>query len=268
MSQVRLIAMDVDGTLYDRPGTISEVNLSALHAAQEKGVVVAIATGRTPANMLMSTRELGLFCPVVGSNGTHVVDENNRLLFEHVMDHKAAVEAQYRLSQLDTEYNVVTRDTLCMSRADNSYKLNTAECAKLASYGQQCLFGPEHAKACAREKVNKMFAYNCADIEAVRRALSDIPGIYLSRSGNDNVEIMPVGADKALGVRALASHYGISMNDVMTMGDEMNDYEMISAAGWGVAMGNAVPALKMACRYVTENCRDHGVSCAIWRYVL
>lgn len=268
MSRVRLIAMDVDGTLYDRPGTISEVNLAALHAAQQKGVVVAIATGRTPANMLMSTRELGLYCPVVGSNGTHVVDENNSLLFEYVMDSAAAQEAQYRLSHLDTEYNVVTADTLCMSRADNSYKLNTEECAKLASYGQQCLFGPENAAACAKGRVNKMFAYNCRDIEDVRRALSDIPGIYLSRSGKDNVEIMPVGADKALGVRALARHFGIDMGDVMTMGDEMNDLEMIRAAGWGVAMGNAVPALKKEACYVTEHCHDHGVSCAIWRYVL
>ena len=268
MSFVRLIAMDVDGTLYDRPGTISEVNLAALHKAQEKGVTVAIATGRTPANMLMSTRALGLYCPVIGSNGTHVVDENNNLIFEYLMATEAAKEAQYRLSQLDTEYNVVTVDTLCMSHRDNSYKLTKAECDGLLQYGQKCLYGQENARICAGEKVNKLFAYNCADIDAVRAALSDIPGIYLSRSGKDNVEIMPVGADKALGVRALADCCNISMNDVMTMGDEMNDLEMIRAAGWGVAMGNAVEALKKEACYVTEHCHDHGVSCAIWRYVL
>ena len=106
MSRIRLIALDVDGTLYDRPNGISEENLAALHAAQEQGVVVAIATGRTPANMLMRSREMGLYCPIVGSNGTHIVDENNKLLYEYTMDTKAAQEAQYRLSQLDTEYKV------------------------------------------------------------------------------------------------------------------------------------------------------------------
>ena len=268
MSRIRLIALDVDGTLYDRPNGISEENLAALHAAQEQGVVVAIATGRTPANMLMRSREMGLYCPIVGSNGTHIVDEDNKLLYEYTMDTKAAQEAQYRLSQLDTEYNVVTTDALCMSRIENSYKLEVQEYKKLTAYGQQCLFGQEEAAKCAKGRVNKMFAYNCRDIEEVRRALSDIPGIYLSRSGRDNIEIMPVGADKAKGVKALADCYGISMNDVMTMGDEMNDYEMIVSAGWGIAMGNAVPQLKAAARYVTAHCHDHGVACAVWRYVL
>ena len=268
MPTIKLIAMDVDGTLYNSRGQISKENIAAMRAAQEKGVVVAIATGRTPANMMVATREAGLLCPVIGTNGTHVVDENNRILFQHFMDPAAAVEAQERLSKLDTEYNVVTSDALCMSKQDTTYPMEKSFYDQLAAFGQECLFGPENARECARRRVHKMFAYNCADIQAVRDALRDIPGIYLSQSGSGNVEVMPVGADKILGVEALARHYGIAMKDVMTLGDEMNDYGMISGAGWGIAMGNAIPAIKQIARYVTQTCDQHGVAAAIWRYAL
>ena len=184
------------------------------------------------------------------------------------LDPAAAVEAQARLARLDTEYNVVTSDALCMSKLDTTYPMEKSFYEKLAFFGQECLFGQENARECARRKVHKMFAYNCADIQAVRDALRDIPGIYLSQSGSGNVEIMPVGADKILGVQAMAEHYHIAMKDVMTLGDEMNDYGMISGAGGGTAMGNAIPAIKKAARYVTETCNDHGVACAIWRYAL
>lgn len=268
MPTIRMIAMDVDGTLYNSRSVISQENIEAMKAAQEKGIIVAIATGRTPANMMVATREVGLHCPVIGTNGTHVVDAENNIIFQRFMDPQAAIEAQKRLSEMDTEYNVVTSDALCMSKAHNAYNMDKSFYDKLALFGQECLSGPENAWQCARRHVNKLFAYNCADIQAVRDALKDIPGIYLSQSGKDNVEIMPIGADKVLGIQAMAAHYGIAMKDVMTLGDEMNDLGMIRAAGWGIAMGNATKAVKDAARYVTETCDDHGVARAIWRYAL
>ena len=74
--------------------------------------------------------------------------------------------------------------------------------------------------------------------------------------------------DKATGVRMLAKHYGIPMEQVMTLGDHENDIPMLKIAGYGIAMGNGTENAKAAARYVTDTHDHHGLAKAIRKWAL
>ena len=89
--------------------------------------------------------------------------------------------------------------------------------------------------------------------------LKGIPGISVTRSGRQNFEIMPAQVNKVRGITVLCRRYGIGMDRVMCIGDEMNDLEMIRAAGVGVAMGNADERIKNVAKYHTASNNDDGI---------
>ena len=104
--------------------------------------------------------------------------------------------------------------------------------------------------------------------EEIRKGLEDIPGIELTRSGPRNVEINPIGVNKARGIEELAGHFGISLSQVMTLGDEENDIPMLKAAGYGVAMKNGSEDAKAAARFITDSNNDGGWAKAVRKYAL
>ena len=83
-----------------------------------------------------------------------------------------------------------------------------------------------------------------------------------------NIEIMPAGMDKGKGVRDMARAMGVSMDQVMALGDENNDIPMLRAAGFGVAMGNASEETKNAARFITASNAEEGFALALETYVL
>ncbi len=269
MSGVRLIAMDVDGTLVDRYNRISPANLEAIRAARQRGIIAAIATGRIPAVMHDIMHAHGISCPVVGINGTYVTDERCGTICEHFLPRDSALQALRILADMQIRFAINARGVVCESTEERSYSVDPSFLGRLKQFGVQVMFGLDSAFRCMEEKpVYKIIASSREKIQAVRDALAEIPGLSLSRSWYDNVEIMPEGIDKGTGVKALADHYGVPMEDVMALGDELNDLPMIKAAGWGIAMGNADESVKKSARFITDDYEADGVAKAIRRYAL
>jgi Cof subfamily protein (haloacid dehalogenase superfamily) len=116
-------------------------------------------------------------------------------------------------------------------------------------------------------KTNK-FSVNFPDIAAQQRAFPEFVNrndVYVSSSEPRNIEIMPLGTSKGAALQIIAERLGIDMKNVMALGDNLNDIEMISYAGYGVAMGNAVDAVKEKADWVTASCDEDGVALAIER---
>jgi hydroxymethylpyrimidine pyrophosphatase-like HAD family hydrolase len=93
----------------------------------------------------------------------------------------------------------------------------------------------------------------------------------LTRRGNydsDEIALMHPGCSKASAVRALAAHFDIALEQVMALGDNNNDIQMLRTVGWGVAMGHAPDAVKAAAQAITTSNREDGVALAIERYAL
>ena len=265
---VRLIATDIDGTLLNRQGVISERNLRAIHAARERGILVAIASGRFPENVFVLLERYGLRLPIIGENGARVTDEALRLLSERVMAPKAAEETLETLISLGSDYFIFGDRAICTSTDGMVHHSELSQGERMKELGFRYYHGPKEARELIQGSVHKFFVCDNKPLAQVRQALQRIPEIDLTQSSARNIEIMPSGVDKGRGVADLANALGIPMEQVMTLGDESNDIPMLRAAGYGVAMGNGSEEAKRAARFVTDTNANDGFAKAIEKYAL
>ena len=265
---IGLIATDIDGTLLNDQEVISPANLRAIRAAQARGAVFAIASGRFPENVYVMTREYGLSCPIIGSNGARVLDENRQVLAEHPMDGAAARQVLDKLISFGADFFLFGAEALCTSRKDLLHHSELDFGDRIPALGFSYLRGLDAAKRMMETKVYKFYVCDNVPLGPVWEALRAVPAVDLTRSSPRNLEVMPRGVDKALGVRNLAARLGVPMERVMTLGDENNDLSMIRAAGFGIAMGNATEEVKRAAYFVTDTNDRDGLAKAIQRFVL
>ena len=269
MPLIRLIATDVDGTLLNSQLKIPDRNLRAIHAAQEKGITVAISSGRFPENVYVLLQDYGLCCPIIGTNGADVIDEKLNRLSEACIAPDAALYALRELIRLGSDYFMFARQAICTSRETRKHHSELSFGDRIRALGFTYYHGPEEALTLAGLGIaHKIFVCDNVPLNRVREALGGIPGIDLTQSSANNIEVMPQGADKGIGVRALAAALGIPMDQVMTLGDEGNDIPMLRAAGYGIAMANGSAEAKAAAKYVTDTNDECGFAKAIERFAL
>ena len=106
------------------------------------------------------------------------------------------------------------------------------------------------------------------DIERARKELEEIPGLVLTGSLGNNIEINAQGIDKGIGMIELGHRLGIDRDEIMACGDGDNDLEMLKAVGFGVAMGNAEESVKAVADYVTDTNEEEGVAKAVEKFAL
>ena len=269
MPLIRLIATDVDGTLLNSQLKIPDRNLRAIHAAQEKGITVAISSGRFPENVYVLLQDYGLCCPIIGTNGADVIDEKLNRLSEACIAPDAALYALRELIRLGSDYFMFARQAICTSRETRKHHSELSFGDRIRALGFTYYHGPEEALTLAGLGIaHKIFVCDNVPLNRVREALGGIPGIDLTQSSANNIEVMPQGVDKGIGVRALADALGIPMDQVMTLGDEGNDIPMLRAAGYGIAMANGSAEAKAAANYVTDTNDECGFAKAIERFAL
>lgn len=265
---IRLIASDVDGTLLNSRGEISPENLAAIRAAQEAGIVFAIASGRFPENVYVRIRPYGLSCPIIGINGCHITDEHMQPLFTAAMEQAAAEEVMQVLFDANAEFFLFTTHAICTSHVDLPHHSEVSNPDEIKALGFSYFHGQQEMKACLNQPVHKFYICEGNPSHPLWHRLNQIPGIALTQSGDNNIEVIPAGVDKARGVYELARHLGISMDQVMTLGDHENDIPMLTAAGYGIAMGNATDNARKAARFITDTNDRHGLAKAIYTYAL
>lgn len=265
---IRLIATDVDGTLLDSRGKIPPENLRAIRAAQEKGIIFAIASGRFPENVYVLLQDVGLSCPIIGTNGANNMDEHRHVLSQHFLPSYIALQVMELLNRHGADYFIFNPALICTSSTARLHHSELSYKEKLDPLGVLYTHGLEAALECCRGPVQKFFVCNNVPLAGLREELKTIPGILLTQSSPSNIEVMPEGIDKGQGVRDMAEAYGIPLSQVMTLGDEENDIPMLRIAGYGTAMGNASAKAKAAARYITDTNDNFGLAKAIKKYAL
>ena len=269
MPPIKLIATDIDGTLVSNQGIITERSLRAIRSAKEKGITVAIATGRFPENAYMLLEDYGLRLPIIGVNGARVVDESLREISSHEMDREAVRQTLNVLLNAGSDFFIFGDHAICTATPQRKHHSELSQGDRIKALGFQYYHGKEEVEEfIAHHAVYKFFVCDNMPLPPIRQALSAVPGIDLTQSGYNNIEIMPAGVDKGQGVRDLAAVMGISMNEVIALGDQSNDIPMLKAAGWGVAMGNASEETKSAARFVTASYAEEGFAKALETYAL
>jgi Cof subfamily protein (haloacid dehalogenase superfamily) len=260
---VRLLALDLDGTLLDPAGTVTPRSVEALRAAHEAGVTIVIASGRPPFLAAGAVEALaGIVTHGVMANGSLIctLPDGAALRAIH-FPIELAVGAVRLLRSLDPEYGfaLATANGFA-SEAGFFERMGSASELPVSEDALEVAVGVDVAR-------RLMVWHRTITTYDLLDRLPSLLGSELSvgHLGADAAEILPCGTDKASGLRWLCDHLDVDRADVVAIGDEYNDHDMLRWAGHGVAMGNADPVTKQLADSITLTNAEDGVAVAVER---
>lgn len=274
MMDIRLIALDLDGTLLDSQKRLSPENKKALSECIRRGIEIVPCTGRIWNGIPEFIREFPGIRYAITTNGAVVEDVVSHVVIrERKLSCQKAVELIELGRQFHTMYDVYMGDR---GYGELSFRSRMDEFG-IPPQVQKMIFDtrdfvPDVAAQIRKiggqaEKINYFFG----DIEERKRAKAALEArgdVTISSSFPYNLEINEIGATKGNGILTLAEYLGLSPEQTMGFGDGENDLTMMQMAGVGVAMGNAVDCTKEAADYVTDTNDEDGVAAAIEKLVL
>ena len=265
-AMIKLVALDLDGTIVNEHLKISPKVLSVLsHLITKTDVKVVIATGRMFMSALPFAREIGIVEPVVAYQGAMVRDiKDGHVIRSHTpIELGLAKELMTMLIEDKYHVNLYMKDDL-WTHPDNHHAAQYMRTA-----GVQPIF-TEDLMGCLNLAPTKLMVIDDHRVDKLLGHLSETFNDRVSycRSRTNFCEIIDASASKWNALKTLADEYGIQPDEIMAIGDQGNDISMISAAGVGVAMGNAPDEVKALANYVTTPIDQDGVAEAIEKFVL
>lgn len=265
---IKLLAIDLDDTLLSQDLSISQENKDAVARAEDLGVRVILASGRSLFSMKRYIQELKLdqrHGYVISWNGSQVTDaQTGEVLIHHEMDPG--------LTELILDWALENHHTLQTQYRDEMWVMNSNDFShldvklsgmKLIEPTREEFLALSHPKLIIPEEPEVLVG-----IEAeLKLRFGD--AVRMFRSKPYFLEIMPPKADKGFALAELAQLLSIPRESVMAVGDSGNDKEMLRYAGLGVAMINALPEIQALADWVTT--KDHnnnGLAEALDRWIL
>lgn len=284
---IKLIATDMDGTLLNAAHEISEENVKAIKAAQDQGITVVIATGRAFYEANAPVESTGLKVPYICLNGAEVRDESFDIMHTSSLNHEMieaiqkVLDREHIYYQVYTNFGIYTEDP----KKDLAIYIDIAEHAgqkadveKIRNHIQhridqgtlKVVGNYDQVMETPGEIVMKILAFDSdeAKIERVSKELAKHQGLAVSSSSRGNIEITNAYAQKGIALEEIAKQLGIDMQDVMAIGDNMNDVSMLERVGYPVAMENALPKVKEYAKHVTDTNQHSGVGKAIQKMLV
>lgn len=274
---IKLICTDMDGTLLNTDHTVSTENKIALKKAIDKGIHVAISTGRlfTSANFY---RELvGINAPIISSNGAYIKDRNTgEVIYESVLSLEDTIEIYNILKKYNLKLFFNTWDTAISNEEfiDNhayliSNKGVTNEEDKTKFIVEKDLTNT--LKDCEGSILKAICIdyskENIKEVEKARKEIENLNKYEVVCSSPYNFEIMNSGTTKGNAVKQLAKIFDIKREEILCIGDSENDLSMIEYAGIGIAMGNALDIVKEKAQFITDTNDNAGVAKAIEKFI-
>lgn len=271
MSDIKLIAMDMDGTLLGKTrGVIPPVNLAALQEAARQGIHLCFASGRAPDDLSFHAIDAGLDVHILASNGSVILEKPLGPTLSSRPLHPDDARKVYRFIQEALLPCAVfcEHDLIVCRPAGYQGQPKLTWGTFMEREGGRTRVMTDPAEVDTRfDRVSKFVVTAITEPESLlplkARIEAEVPGVEISSSWIDNIEINARGVNKGSGLQMLADSLGVPMAQVMAIGDNDNDLSMLRAAGIGVAMGNATANAMVAADYVTLSCLDNGVAAAI-----
>jgi len=260
---MRLLACDLDGTLLDPSGVVTDRTVAALRAARAAGVHVVIASGRPPFMATPILERLGdVVTHGVMANGSVVCTFPDGATLRSIQfDIGRAVATVHQLRAIDPGFGFALA-----TDAGFAHEAGFAERMPTASPGPAS--ADALAAAVGATVAVKLMVFHAT--ESAHSLLDTLPPLVgddlaVTHMGADCVELGPAGVDKATGLTWLCEHLGIDAAGVVAFGDEYNDHEMLRWAGLGVAMANAPELTRSFADEVAPSNADDGVAVVVER---
>ena len=284
MNDIRIIALDLDGTLLDSEKRLSEVNRAALARAAEKGVLIVPTTGRFFGMMPPAVRDLPFVRYAITINGAQVYDrETDTAIVKDEIPLDMALGVMETLDRYDVIYDCYRQNwgwmTAALQEKAADYATNEHYLKMVREFRKPVSELKAHLKATANDgdvQNIMLFARNTqvSDLssqvlDAIRLELAArFPEIKVTSSTWNNIELNIRTAHKGNALKRFAEHLGLGLANCMAFGDGMNDFTMVEAAGLGVAMANAEPEVKRVAKWIAPSNDDDGVAAGLEEWVL
>lgn len=272
---IKLIAFDLDGTLLlDDHQTISEEVRNALSLSARKGVTLVPATGRLPKILPKPLTHMHGIDYAVCANGALVYDlKTQEVLFSDKIAQETAIEIMEVLKPHPLALHIFSGTESYMDHIgiDILNKAGVEEDIFAFIRSSQTIIPSLYDSVISGELSISKVTLPVMEPhlqESLWKQLEQIQGIAITSSLPHNIEINSKNANKALGLEKVCKKLKIHPNEMMAIGDSLNDIEMIQFAGIGVAMGNADAAIQKKANFVTDTNQNNGLAKAIEKFVL
>ena len=283
----KIIAIDLDGTLLNSKGEVSIENRNAIKAATEKGIEVVLASGRVSDSVLNIAKDIGADKYFICGNGSMIYDiQKDEIVYENVIDKNKILKLIQMCDENSIYYSIYTEEAVISKSINYHVAVYNYENTKKTNEKKTRINIVEdvykYVENSSTDRYLKMTICDNSRIifNSIIRKLKNITGIdilevsHMSRkhimSGTDDVElnyyyteVTNRNVDKWYALMELSKIKNIPTEEIMAIGDNMNDFLMIKNSGKGVAMGNSNPIVKEIADYITEDNNESGVAVAI-----
>ena len=283
MAEIKIIALDLDGTLLDSEKRLSEANREILERAAEKGVLIVPTTGRFFGMMPPAVRDLPFVRYAITINGAQVYDrETDMAIVRDEIPLEMAIQVMELLDRHDVIYDCYRQNwgwmTAALQDKAADYATNEHYLKMVREFRKPVPELKAHLRETAADgDVQKvmLFARNAKVsglpsqvLDPIRAELAArFPEIKVTASTWNNLELNIKTAHKGNALSRFAEHLGLTLDNCMAFGDGMNDFTMVEAAGLGIAMANAEPEVKRVAKDVVPSNDEDGVAKGIDKWI-
>ncbi len=272
---IKLVALDLDGTLLDSEKRVSRRNLEALERARRMGVLIVPITGRPAQGLPQAVLELPGLRYAVTSNGATIRDlQENTCLLERHLSPADCLRVLEACADFEMIREVFRGGVGYLTRADRDILCARYEGTPMMEYvlgTRRVLPGSlEDFLRADDQPLEELFFLTDSPErkEALRRRLSALPDLSFADPAPRDLEVMVGGINKGEALLYLLERLGIEPGETVAIGDGGSDLPLLRAAGIGVAMGNALPFVQAEADWVTATCDEDGVALALEKFVL
>ncbi len=259
---IKLIATDIDGTILKYNFEFNPEVKDCIKTLTQKGIKVVLVTGRMHSATTYIAEELGLDTPIVSYQGG-LVKDNGKTLYEKNLDPNRAREIIKWAKTNDVHLNLYMNDQLYVEKDDAVIRRYTGE--------RKAGFIVKSFDELELKGLNKLLAVDFEDYDRVTAwkdyLCSEFKDVDFVKSMPYFCEISHPEATKYHAVKFLQEYLNLNQDEIMTIGDQDNDINLLKAGGIKVAMGNATESLKAVADYVTDSVKDNGFVTAVEKFV-
>ena len=288
---IKLIAIDLDGTLIDSYGHISEKDIEAIKYARSKGVEVVLASGRPVQSVANYSEDTGSSKYVICGNGAILYDlKNENILYSNSIEKTKVGQIEEICDKNSIAYQVITEDEILVKGFDYATQFFNSENARLPENKKTKIhmldnifeYIVENDKTPLKitianddkiitQSIINNYLKSIRDIEIMNTSHETrkkiVDGTEVTTISFYYCEITNKNVNKWEAVKSLAEYINVRESEIMCIGDNFNDMAMIKNAGVGVAMGESAPDVKQIADFVTYDNDNSGVANAIYKYI-
>lgn len=288
----KFVAIDLDGTLLNSYGEVTPATKEALLKAKEKGVEIVLSSGRPISSTESLARELGVDNYLISGNGAAVYDiQNQKLIWDRFLTKEQVLNIAKLCEENSFFYNVYTEDEVIASSLNYNvlfyHKENLKKIEEKRTHINVVQNIAKYIEESGKDKFLKITVCDESQFifNSIMKRLKLIDGIdvleteYMSRkkikSGTEDIsiqyfytEVTNKNVNKWSAIEFLLKMLNINKEEVLAIGDNMNDIEMIQNAGLGVVMGNSNPKMKEIADEIVSDNNSEGVLEAFNKFIL